>query len=216
MGVLFILIAGTLQNANAFGVSSPYWQGNPVIMYPGETKIVNLNLQNNIGEDDVFVKVSILEGQDIARVEKELYFEYIANVLREPSYISGEYVLSNEGLIPESVFSITSITRKTTRKYQNFLGSFIYKNIKSELFLGFIEKKWLDKTIYIASKAKALFDYFYLKRMDNIRTSVLDARINWDSFAGGDINEFGKYVKLSGSKKMLRVLKNIKENYVSF
>ncbi|KKR87645.1 MAG: hypothetical protein UU32_C0004G0010 [Candidatus Woesebacteria bacterium GW2011_GWB1_41_10] len=150
------------------------------------------------------------------RVEKELYFEYIANVLREPSYISGEYVLSNEGLIPESVFSITSITRKTTRKYQNFLGSFIYKNIKSELFLGFIEKKWLDKTIYIASKAKALFDYFYLKRMDNIRTSVLDARINWDSFAGGDINEFGKYVKLSGSKKMLRVLKNIKENYVSF
>ena len=73
LGVLFILIAGTLQNANAFGVSSPYWQGNPVIMYPGETKIVNLNLQNNIGEDDVFVKVSILEGQDIARVEKELY-----------------------------------------------------------------------------------------------------------------------------------------------
>jgi len=149
-------------------------------------------------------------------IEKELYFEYITNVLREPSYISGEYVLSNEGLIPESVFSITSITTKTTRKYTNFLGSFIYKNIKPGLFLGFREKKWQDKTIYIATKAKALFDYFYLKRMEDIGSSVFDARINWDSFTDDDLGEFRMYVKLSKSKKMLMVLKSVEKNYVSF
>lgn len=147
--------------------------------------------------------------------EKESYFEYITNVLREPSYISGEYVLSNEGLIPESVFSITSITTKTTRKYGNFLGSFIYKNIKPLLFTGFIEKKWLDKTIYIASKAKALFDYFYLKRMDNVKISVSDARIDWGSFTKDNLREFRMYVKLSESKKMLAVLKSIEKDYVS-
>ncbi len=150
------------------------------------------------------------------RVEKEPYFEYITNVLREPSYISGEYVLSNEGLIPESVFSITSITTKTTRKYNNFLGNFIYKSIKSTLFLGFRQKKWQDKTIYIASKAKALFDYFYLKRMENIGVSVLDARINWDSFTKEDLGEFKLYVKSAKSKKMSTVLKSIEKNYVSF
>ncbi len=70
----FILLVLTFANfVNAFGVSSPYWQGNPVIMYPGETKIVNLNLQNNVGTDDVTVKVVVIEGTDIARTEEEIY-----------------------------------------------------------------------------------------------------------------------------------------------
>jgi len=151
-------------------------------------------------------------------VDKELgesYMQFMANVLRSPSYISAEYVLAREGLIPESVYWITSITIKSSRKYSNFLGNYLYRNIKNSLFLGFKEKNWNNTIIYTASKAKALFDYFYLKSTYNIRADVYDARINWDNFSEDDLLELVKYVKLSKSIKMNNILNVIKKYYVS-
>lgn len=147
----------------------------------------------------------------VERVEKELYSEYISNILRLPSYISTEYVLAKQGLIPESVFAITSITRKTSRNYSNFLGKFIYRKIKDELFIGFNKKIWKGNVVFIASKAKALFDYFYLKKVRNVKTDVFDTRINWDEFSDSDMSEFTEYVKISKSTKMKKVLKYVKE-----
>src|SRR3989344_4847720 len=40
---------------------------------------------------------------------------YIANKLYSPSYISLEFALSYHGVIPETVYEITSVTTKTTR-----------------------------------------------------------------------------------------------------
>lgn len=151
-----------------------------------------------------------------SNIEKGSYTEYIGNILRQPSYISLEYVLSIYGLIPESVFSITSITVKSTRKYINFLGNFIYKNLNIKLFCGFTEKDWQGKTIYIATKAKALFDYFYLRKLKNIKTDVFDVRIDWDEFSKNDLKEFETYVSLSQSKKMKAVLIAIKNYYANF
>ncbi len=144
------------------------------------------------------------------------YIEFIGNVLREPSYISSEYVLANSGLIPESVFSLTLITTKTTRKFSNFLGNFIYRNIKPELFLGFNERKWSGKTIFVATKAKAIFDFFYLKNLKYINSSVADARINWYEFSQEDLEQFKLYVKLSNSQKMQAVLKSIEKQYADY
>ena len=148
------------------------------------------------------------------KVPKEPYIEFVANILRTPSYISSEYVLAKEGLIPESVFSVTSITTKTPRSFSNFLGTFLYKNIKSELFTGYRESFWEDKIVYIATKAKALFDYFYLKKMGNIEREIYDSRINWGNFSRDDLEEFEKYtIDLSG-RKMINILSWIKKNYV--
>lgn len=148
------------------------------------------------------------------RNDKRLYAEYIANVLRFPSYISLEYVLAKEGLIPEAVYTITSITCKSSRVYQNFLGTFIYKNIKNNLFVGYREKSWEGRSISVANKAKALFDFLYLKKMLNLKTEITtDLRINWNNFSDQDMLEFTAYVVNSKSKKMARVL-NIMERYV--
>jgi len=58
----------------AFGVSSPYWEGNPLKMYPGESKIVNLNLQNiAAASESVTVKLEILQGSEIASLDKNEY-----------------------------------------------------------------------------------------------------------------------------------------------
>ena len=150
----------------------------------------------------------------VEKVSKEQYIEFVANLLKTPSYISSEYVLAKEGLIPESVFSVTSITTKTPRPFSNFLGSFLYKNIKQDFFTGYRESFWQDKIIYIATKAKALFDYFYLKKMENIEQGIYDSRINWGSFSQDNLKEFEKYVSLTHSRKMMNVLKCVRKNYV--
>jgi ATP-dependent Zn protease len=70
--VLLVLLVLT-SFVSAFGVSSPYWKGNPLKMAKGETRIVNLNLQNNVGDEDVTVKAEIEEGHEIVSLSKDIY-----------------------------------------------------------------------------------------------------------------------------------------------
>lgn len=56
-----------------FGVSSPYWKDNPLTMAAGETKTINFNLQNMVGDEDVNVKVELKEGSEIASLGKDTY-----------------------------------------------------------------------------------------------------------------------------------------------
>lgn len=142
------------------------------------------------------------------------YCEYIANIFRYPSYLSLEYVLSINNLIPEAVYVWTSITLKTPRAYKNQLGSFIYRNIKPTLFTGFTKEKRGGFTVSIATIAKSLFDYLYLKRnlADNLEYELNNGlRINWDNFSLKDLREFKKYTIVSQSKKMKKILKIIEK-----
>jgi len=146
--------------------------------------------------------------------DKTSYLEYMANIIRQPSYLSLEYVLAKTNLIPEGIYSFTSITLKTPRCYQNKLASFIYKNIKKPLFTGYVRVKTNDFQVYIASKPKALFDFLYLKR--NLSFDIeyelkQGLRINWGEVSVKDIVEFKKYVKLAKSLKMKKILDMIRK-----
>ncbi len=146
--------------------------------------------------------------------ERGNYCEYIANILRYPSYLSLEYVLSINNLIPEAVYVWTSITSKNPRAYKNQLGSFIYRNIKPILFTGFAKGRKGEFNIAIATTAKSLFDYLYLKRnlADNLEYELNEGlRINWDNFSLKDLGEFKKYTIVSQSKKMEKILKIIEK-----
>ncbi|MEK7168920.1 MAG: hypothetical protein AAB778_02805 [Patescibacteria group bacterium] len=142
------------------------------------------------------------------------FYRYMANIIRFPSYLSLEYVLSINNLIPEAIYTYTSITTKTSRNYANKIGNFSYRNIKKELFTGFKEIEIFDKKVYIATKAKALFDYLYLKTYRNRTMLKYDIeeglRIDWDEFNRNERQEFIDYVKLSKSTKMKRALKYLK------
>ncbi|MEK7547503.1 MAG: hypothetical protein AAB540_01275 [Patescibacteria group bacterium] len=141
--------------------------------------------------------------------------EFISSKLRYPSYLSMEYVLSKFGLLTEGVFITTSITIKSGRIYQNFLGNYKYSNIKKDLFCGYEEMKFYKNTYFIATKAKALFDLLYLKRnLGDLKKELLsDLRINWENFDSKDFSLFKKYVLKSKSQKMLKILKIIEKNY---
>lgn len=196
----------------------PYFNKNEAVVLIGkqgknlDKKIAQLT---RIGYLKTFKKGLYTSSVYADKEVGESYMQFTANILRFPSYISTEYVMALEGLIPESVYWVTSITLKSTRKYSNFLGNFSYRNIKNSLFLGFKEKNWNSNIVYIASKAKALFDYFYFKKMYNTKADIYDTRINWGNFSGDDLLEFDKYVKLSKSIKMKNIFEILKEDYVS-
>lgn len=149
---------------------------------------------------------------------KEVYFEYLANVLRFPSYVSLEYVLSACGILPESTFAITSITVKTPRVYTSEAGTFIYRNIKAALFSGYRMKDFHGKKVRIASPAKALFDFLYLKKLSPFAKAreylLRDGRINWDVLLKEDKIEFITVVDLSGSQKMRLIAAFLKKEKI--
>jgi hypothetical protein len=149
---------------------------------------------------------------------KNSYLEFISNKLRFPSYLSLEYVLAANQVLTESVFTYTSITLKTTRSYSNDLGRFSYRSITSKLFCGYdiVQKNGFE--IAQASKAKALFDYLYLKlyRQPKITQDMIDSlRLNLDEFGTDEIAEFVKYCQLSGIKKYQSSIKLLFPNYAN-
>ena len=145
---------------------------------------------------------------------KTLYLEFISNKLREPSYLSLEYILQKHSILTESVYAITSITIKSSRIYKNKLGLSIYRNIKDILFTGFNIIESNGFAIKEATKAKALFDWMYLKllRIKKFDLSLLESfRLNLENFKPKEFKEFELYCELTGTKKYLQLLSMIKK-----
>lgn len=71
-GIMAALLVMTSM-ITAFGVSSPYWEGNPMSIARGETRIVNLNLQNMVGDEDVTVEAKLIEGAEITNLDDGEY-----------------------------------------------------------------------------------------------------------------------------------------------
>lgn len=96
----------------------------------------------------------------------------IANHLYQPSYISLETALSFYGIIPEKVYSYTSITTKASREFVAIGQSFVYHRIKKQSFQGYITKQENQDKFLIAEPEKALVDYLYFTILT--RSSVND------------------------------------------
>jgi predicted transcriptional regulator of viral defense system len=133
----------------------------------------------------------------------EEVMRYVGCILVPNSYISLQYALACYGLIPEAVFSMTFITTKKPRTFTSPKMSFIYRNIKSDLFWGYTDQKIGDLTYYMATPAKALFDSLYLAPPN----SFSQMRFNMDYFSDQNKQEFSDIVDKSRSVKMQKILK---------
>ncbi len=90
---------------------------------------------------------------------KLLSLELIANHLYGPSYISMASALRYYGLIPESVYTLQSMTTKHSRDFKNSLGRFEYTQCPKEYFSIGIRLETKDNVAFlIASPEKALCD----------------------------------------------------------
>lgn len=108
----------------------------------------------------------------------------IANKIFDPSYISLEMALSYYELIPESVYSITSVTSRKTYAFNSQLARFSYNKIKPELMFGYNLINYENHSFKIAEIEKALLDYFYLNSRLKTEGEFEELRINRDIFKG--------------------------------
>jgi predicted transcriptional regulator of viral defense system len=134
------------------------------------------------------------------------YVEFAANKLYPPSYLSLDYVLHEHNMLTEIPRNITSVGLRKTDRFSNDLGNFIYHKIKEELYLGFKVVKKGDFAILKATKAKALFDFLYLrKRLLVDKRAVEELRLNLDEFTENDFKELQGYVETERSPRMKEI-----------
>ena len=66
LGFGFLIVLLIIPFVSSFGVTAPYWDDNPLIMYPGQTKDFSLILQNMVSTEDITLKAELVEGDEIA------------------------------------------------------------------------------------------------------------------------------------------------------
>ncbi|MDP3639686.1 MAG: hypothetical protein Q8R53_00600 [Nanoarchaeota archaeon] len=60
--VVFTFFA--LPFVSAFGVTTPYWDTKPLVLAPGGTSDLVLELQNMVGGEDILLRASVVEGAE--------------------------------------------------------------------------------------------------------------------------------------------------------
>lgn len=117
----------------------------------------------NEWQDKGYIK-KIIKGYYIfsdMQLDERALFE-ISNRIYAPSYISLEMALAHYGLIPESVYAVTSISTRRTYRFKTDIAEFSYRTVKPELFFGYDIIRDDSRSFKMAVPEKALVDYFYI------------------------------------------------------
>ncbi len=146
------------------------------------------------------------------KLDDHAIFE-IANKIYNPSYISLESALSYHGLIPESVYLVTSVSTRKTNSFKTSTATFDYRKIKRSLFFGYIIERHHNRVFKIASPEKAILDYFYLKSDLNCNSDFSSLRFNKDNFKEKiDKRRFFDYLRIYDNKRMTFAIKKLWEH----
>lgn len=188
-----------------------------------KTSVLPLSLLNSILADkSVDARKSLLKRAcqkgDLIRVKNGLYligqkkrktpislFE-VSNLITEPSYISLESALSFYGLIPEAVYTTTSVTTKSSQEVKSPVGQFSYAYLKTDYFnFGFYRHKNGDDKFLIATPLKALIDYIVVmkKNYKTVEEIEEDIRFDFEEF-----KSFKNFVNKEKVNVMLAVFKS--------
>lgn len=101
--------------------------------------------------------------------------------------------MSHYNLIPESVYTVTSVSTKKTTNFDTGISNFSYRKVKPEYFFGYKIIKHKNNTFKIADIEKSLIDYFYLNPHYNSSNDFFELRINKEVF-----NKEVNFKKLNG------------------
>jgi hypothetical protein len=140
----------------------------------------------------------------------------VSAILIPQSYRSLEYILQRNAILTDITYPVTAVTLKQTRVFENKLGTFSYRNIKADLYQGFVFSEYLGIPIAQATVAKALFDFLYLRpwkggqRLTGYDLAE-DLRLNLEDFSENDRVEFATFVEISKSRKMDQILKSVRK-----
>jgi predicted transcriptional regulator of viral defense system len=136
----------------------------------------------------------------------------IANVLYTPSYISLESALSWHNMIPEGVFTTTSVCSRKTYIFENAWGTFSYSNLAPHLHLGYTLVRIAEHQFKIATPEKAILDFLHLRPSYNTIEGLEGLRLNEEIIRNLNQTSLEEYLLLFENKqleKRLDLLLNI-------
>ena len=125
----------------------------------------------------------------------------IANRLYEPSYISLDTALSYYGLIPETIYGITSITPQTTRQFVVEEIGYRYFRVKKQVYFGYKPVKYGGTVVLMAEPEKALADYLYF--VDLKKRGLHYERLNLKKIKKSILLNYIKRFKRPGMLKLM-------------
>jgi predicted transcriptional regulator of viral defense system len=167
--------------------------------------------------DPMFHKQRLSEWQRMGYIEKlrqgfyvfsglplhEQNLFIIANTIYRPSYVSLEMALSLYHLIPESVYTVTSVTSRKTSSFQTGRGNFKYQHLKPSLMFGYQLRGYGKHMFAIAEIEKAVLDYLYLNPQIQDERDFEGLRINASEFKlQADMETFAKYLEAIGNEAL--------------
>lgn len=142
----------------------------------------------------------------LANAKDKINYMQLASKIYRPSYISLEFALGYYGVIPEAVFTVTSVATKRTAYFEvpEIRGYFSYQKIKASAFGGYKAYAENGVSYNLAEMEKALVDFFYINRdkMDGDK----------ENFEGYRFSEVHRYKH----GKILRYAKNYENKKTLF
>jgi predicted transcriptional regulator of viral defense system len=136
----------------------------------------------------------------------------LANAIVRPSYVSLESALSFHGMIPEAVFSTTSVARTRPAEYETALGRFTYRVISADLFWGYSAVPVAAdrrQRAYVALPEKALLDLVYLRPHGDDADFLEQLRL--DGLDTLDTARLVEFAQRSGKPKLKRAAASLLE-----
>jgi len=130
----------------------------------------------------------------------------IANKIYVPSYVSLETALHYYNFIPETPFTVTSVSSRKTQQFQTNLANFSYRSVKPALMTGYrlvevegnrpnpITSSENCQYARLAVPEKALLDYLYLNPKIEAELDFEALRLNQEEIK--TICDFARFAQL--------------------
>jgi predicted transcriptional regulator of viral defense system len=127
----------------------------------------------------------------------------VANRIVRASYVSRQSALAYHGLIPEHVPVVTSVTTSRPGRWENSLGMFEYRHIKTDFFYGYGTFELGDEqAALVATPEKALLDLLYLQPASDSHQYLKELRLQ--NLERLDLDELRRHAEDSGRPKLRR------------
>ena len=176
--------------------------------------------------DETFYRARLNEWQNKGYIKKVIKGFYIfsdleisenilfliANKIYFPSYISLESAFSYYNIIPEGVYSVTSITTRKTFKPAGSFTNFNYAIVIAQAFYAYQLIEFKSRYFKIASLEKSIIDYFYFNQKKDSSNDFYEMRLNTSSLSEQiNLKIIKNYLEIFNKKSLTKCVNNLLE-----
>lgn len=134
----------------------------------------------------------------------------LANRMARGSYVSCQSALAHDGLIPESVPVVVSVTTGRPGRWETPFGAFEFRHVKPDLLFGYRQVELGGSAqAFLATPEKALLDLIYLYPGGDSPAYLRELRLQ--NLERLDLNALDSLANRSGSPKLKRAAQRIAE-----